>query len=217
MEKYRIKEITVNKTKYYKLQKRILLFFWIDIKLPIYTIGEATLPKIDCHDPVKTLEHWKKEGFLNHLFQEYYEYWDRDKKQYRHKYLTIAPKTTNRKAIEELKDWFMGNMETYYPGLVRAGYIIQKKGSRTKFNDIGISYIASDTHELTSLIIPRINWELEMTTFLVDKDNGYKDLTDALEVAKRSSELHKDYERRAQNKKNEYYKRRNPEKSEYIS
>ena len=81
MEKYRIKEITVNKTKYYKLQKRILLFFWIDIKLPIYTIGEVTLPKIDCHDPVKTLEHWKKEGFLNNLFQEYYEYWDRNIKQ----------------------------------------------------------------------------------------------------------------------------------------
>lgn len=217
MEKYRIKEMIINGIKYYKLQKRILWLFWIDVRLPVYTIGESTKPEINWHNPIKTLEHWSKEGYLSNLYREYREYYDREIRQYRNKYLTITPETTNKKALEDLKDWFTGNIESYYPGLVRAGYILQKREYRTRINDIGIAYIATDTHELRHIIGAGINWEIELFTFLADDYyNGYKDFTAALEVAKRSSELHKDYERRAQDKKKEYYRRRNPENADYI-
>lgn len=180
MEKYRIKEMIIDGIKYYKLQKRILWLFWIDVRLPVYYNCS-----INNTDPIWEIIYWGEnndEFRLLKVKQEPKTLLPLDI------YITttVIPKTSDIESIKKLKIWLTKEKDS---DLVKAGYILQHKDYRSKKNDIGIAYIVKCVPEIEKGMSDQyfLNTDIISQEYCV----GFKNSKYALEEGEKSNDTRK--------------------------
>lgn len=174
MEKYRIKEIIINGIKYYKLQKRILRSFWVNVRLPAYYNYSYNI------NPKYNILYWEGSDDETVTFLKV--------KREPGIITTVIPKTSDIESIKKLKNWLTKEKDS---SSVIAGYILQHKDYRTEKNDIGIAYIVRCVDSI-EIMMDRTDYYF-LDASIIDQEYyvGYKNSKYAIEEEKNSNIAHK--------------------------